>query len=181
MEEDIRFLEEKLDNIYVWCGCSIRNAIERVLNELERLQKEFEVLDRECSRWERKENELEKEVKDWQRAFQEEKDEQFNMLIKKCLHCGNDTPLYCETCYQELISKNAELQSQVNMLDETYTKAIQESKKWFDIAYDSIPKQIIRDKIQLLEKELKLLDKKDSLTLMENDSVIYILKELLKN
>lgn len=42
MEEDIRFLEQKLDSIYVWCGCSIRNAIERILNELERLRKENE-------------------------------------------------------------------------------------------------------------------------------------------
>lgn len=30
--------------------------------------------------------------------------------VHTCLHCGNDTPLYCEKCYQELISKNAELQ-----------------------------------------------------------------------
>lgn len=44
MEEDIRFLEQKLDNIYVWCGCSIRNAIENILNELDRLQKENEEL-----------------------------------------------------------------------------------------------------------------------------------------
>lgn len=30
--------------------------------------------------------------------------------VHTCLHCGNDTPLYCENCYQELIGKNAELQ-----------------------------------------------------------------------
>lgn len=30
--------------------------------------------------------------------------------VHTCLHCGNDTPLYCEKCQQELITKNAELQ-----------------------------------------------------------------------
>lgn len=32
-----------------------------------------------------------------------------------CLHCGSDTPLYCEKCYQELITKNAELQMVIKM------------------------------------------------------------------
>ena len=36
-------------------------ALKTVLNELERLQKEFEAVDHECSRLEKKENELEKE------------------------------------------------------------------------------------------------------------------------
>ena len=30
---------------------------------------------------------------------------------KECLHCGEGHADYCEKCYQDLISKNAELQS----------------------------------------------------------------------
>ena len=30
---------------------------------------------------------------------------------KECLHCGKGYPDYCEKCYQDLISKNAKLQS----------------------------------------------------------------------
>lgn len=40
MEEDIKLLKENIDNIYVMCGFSITNALERMLNELDRLQKE---------------------------------------------------------------------------------------------------------------------------------------------
>lgn len=101
-------------------------ALKTVLNELERLQKEFEAVDHECSRLERKEIELEN---------------------KKCLHCGNDTPLYCENCYQELISKNAELQLE-NEHSVIATK-LAIMQKQID---DSIPKQVIRDKIKELEQ-----------------------------
>ena len=146
--------EEDRDAFYRWFEFG---AMEDLINLIERLQKEFETVDHECSRLEQKEIELEKEngkyrleiiprlegdiqaykqridelkkeSEDWRKAYQEEKDEQFNMLTKKCslcdknalnfektvhtcLHCGENTPLYCETCYQELISKNAELQT----------------------------------------------------------------------
>ena len=113
-------------------------------NELERLQKEFE---------------------DWQKAYQEEKDEQFNMLTKKCLHCGNDTPLYCEKCYQELISKNAELQLENEELKNNkkvvanINIALDDMKEYIDGAINNIlienyiPKQVIRDKIQEYEAQ----------------------------
>lgn len=61
MEEDIKLLKENIDNIYVMCGFSITNALERILNELEILQKEFKIVDHECSRLEKKELELENE------------------------------------------------------------------------------------------------------------------------
>lgn len=32
----------------------------------------------------------------------------------KCLSCGNDTPYYCENCYQKLIAQNARLQNELN-------------------------------------------------------------------
>lgn len=222
MEEDIKVLKDLIgflilaDSIDDNCDfCGEIKAIENILNELKRLQKENE---------------------DWQKAYQEEKDEQFNMLTKKCSHCGNDTPLYCEKCYQELITKNAELQLENEKIktrihykvekcerklknnisglkrllletkmgtlkdilyEEYYTsdkphKTLLETKnerlqlleekiekgEIVEIG-DSIPKQKIRDKIQLLEKELKLLDKNDKHTLIENDYIISVLKELL--
>ena len=39
-----------------------------------------------------------------------------------CLHCGKGNGVYCETCYQDLISENAKLQYEKN----TYKKARQE-------------------------------------------------------
>ena len=51
-----------------------------------------------------------------------------------------------------LKKENEELREQVNMFDEAYSGAIKESKKWFDIAHDSIPKLVIQDKIDVLEK-----------------------------
>lgn len=41
-----------------------------------------------------------------------------------------------------------ELRQQVRILDETYTGVIKESKKWFDIEHNSIPKQRIKDLIK---------------------------------
>ena len=38
-----------------------------------------------------------------------------------------------------------ELEEQVKTLDEAYTGTIQESKKWFDVAHKSIPKQVVID------------------------------------
>ena len=40
-----------------------------------------------------------------------------------------------------------ELEEQVKTLDEAYTGTIKESKKWFDIAHNSIPKQVVIDTI----------------------------------
>ena len=38
-----------------------------------------------------------------------------------------------------------ELEEQVKMLDEAYTGTIKESKKWFDIAHNSIPTQVVEE------------------------------------
>lgn len=85
--------------------------------------------------------------------------EYLNLKYKKCLHCGNDTPLYCEKCYQELISKNAELQLE----NEELRKEVNEENKRCmllaiekqDLIENSIPKQVIRDKIEEVNKEYK--------------------------
>lgn len=41
-----------------------------------------------------------------------------------------------------------ELEEQVKTLDEAYTGVIKESKKWFDIAHNSIPTQVVIDLIE---------------------------------
>lgn len=84
--------------------------------------------------------------------------------VHTCLHCGNDTPLYCEKCCQELITKNAELQLENNQL----------KRKIFDLYNSSgeyekakcimtkelreyIPKQMIRDKFKRInETKIKI-------------------------
>jgi len=40
------------------------------------------------------------------------------------------------------------------MLDEAYTGAIKESKKWFNIAHQSIPKSLVKEKIEWLEDNI---------------------------
>lgn len=73
-----------------------------------------------------------------------------------------------------------ELEEQVKTLDEAYTGTIQESKKWFDIAHNSIPTQVVIDKIEEIkkDKDSKYYDK----FLCERDieNVIEILQELLE-
>ena len=61
-----------------------------------------------------------------------------------------------------------ELEEEVKMLDEAYTGTIKESKKWFDIAHNSIPKQVVIDKIE----ELGISD--------EDINIKYVLQELLE-
>lgn len=53
----------------------------------------------------------------------------------------------------ELIKENEELRNQVKMLDEAYSGAIKESKRWFDIAKDSVPK----DKIRCISSDIEYL------------------------
>lgn len=37
-----------------------------------------------------------------------------------CLHCGKGKPVYCEDCYQELISINAKLQAKPDCTDKEW-------------------------------------------------------------
>ena len=78
----------------------------------------------------------------------------------KCLHCGNDTPLYCEKCYQELISKNAELQFENEELKQDNSKQWEERCKLSFEVDDSIPKQKIRLELEKVTKEIKEVEKK---------------------
>lgn len=47
---------------------------------------------------------------------------QINNKGNKCLHCDINEGVYCETCYQGLISENAKLQLEIH----TYKQARQE-------------------------------------------------------
>lgn len=40
-EKDIKIIEENIDNIYVMCGFSITNALERILNDYKKLLQEY--------------------------------------------------------------------------------------------------------------------------------------------
>lgn len=86
--------------------------------------------------------------------------------VHTCLHCENDTPLYCEKCYQELIGKNAELQTVLqNRIN--YTKLLE--KDLFENSSNYVvPKQVIRDKIQEYEAQGYI-------------EITGVLKELLEN
>lgn len=48
---------------------------------------------------------------------------------KKCLHCGENEPNYCENCYQELITENAKLQAKNQELKEMLQHRIQYTNK----------------------------------------------------
>ena len=188
MEEDINNLKEIVD----LCEKEIKNnnynttatldmtdlkSLNNLLNELERLQKEnalnFEktvqnsklkyLIDSNLEKTEDGEyivdsNACQTLVRHLIRIVD---NEEYDVT---CLHCGNDTPLYCEKCQQELITKNAELQLENNQL----------KRKIFDIYNSSgeyekakcimtkelreyIPKQVIRDKFKRInETKIKI-------------------------
>lgn len=82
-----------------------------------------------------------------------------------------------------LQKENEKLNEQVNMFDEAYSGAIKESKKWFDIAHDSIPKQVIQYNIEELNnvsnaEELEDIMDRKNYTITE--LVQYVLQELLE-
>ena len=78
-----------------------------------------------------------------------------------------------------LKNENEELREQVNMFDEAYSGAIKESKKWFDIAHDSIPKSKIENKIETYRRVVD--DSNDGDLIHDLITEIHILEELLGN
>ena len=83
-----------------------------------------------------------------------------------------------------LQKENKKLKKQVNMFDEAYSGAIKESKKWFDIAHDSIPKQVIQYKIEKLNdvsNAEELEDIMDGKNYTITELVQYVLQELLES
>ena len=94
-------------------------------------------------------NTVEKEKGDWIKAYQEEKDSQFDLL-----------------------KRIKELEEEVKMLDEAYTGTIKESKKWFDIAHNSIPTQVVIDKMKELNKEIKSCDEIDAIFKIKQQQIL---------
>lgn len=74
-----------------------------------------------------------------------------------------------------------ELEEQVKTLDEAYTGVIKESKKWFDIAHNSIPKQVVIDKMGELNKEIKSCDEIDAIFKIKQQQILQELLEGEKN
>ena len=67
---------------------------------------------------------------------------QINKENKECLHCGKGAAVYCEKCYQDLISENAKLQSKwVYWMDRT-NELMKNKNVYADT--DSIEKHIPR-------------------------------------
>lgn len=69
---------------------------------------------------------------------------------------------------------------QVKMLDEAYSGAIKESKKWFNIAKNSVPKEVLREEF----KEIFDIIKSEQFKVIMGDTtkcsrIKYILKEIL--
>lgn len=56
---------------------------------------------------------------------------------------------------KKLQKRIKELEEQVKILDEAYTGVIKESKKWFDIAHSSIPKQKVKDVIKNIKEKIE--------------------------
>lgn len=107
-------------------------------------------------------------------------------------HCKNIEELIQDYTRQKQINEehqkiNGELREKVKMLDEAYTGVIKESKKWFDIAHNSIPKQVIIDKIEELKTKRRGLGFKKYLRredMLKEDRTIFceiqVLQELLE-
>lgn len=69
-----------------------------------------------------------------------------------------------------------ELRQQVRILDEAYTGVIKESKKWFDIAHNSIPKQAVIEALEDIEDYFDRLNGPDE----DIDYIRQVKKELLE-
>lgn len=208
MEEKIRIVRKFNQENRYRDGGVLNNAIDDTLNELERLQKEN--------------NDL-RAIKETVRYIEEdgEKDDlyyvvgrgsylanvlenaqDFEKTVHTCLHCNENTPLYCEKCYQELISKNAELQLENEELKNNkkvvanINIALDDMKEYIDGAINNIlienyiPKQAIRDKLEEVNKEYKKYTKKWEKSGMNKEHPFYryivrleaqidILKEIL--
>ena len=111
-------------------------------------------------------------------------EEAFNELIDNFEIVGTLTEYGRKAIKQNvknLQKRIKELEEQVKILDEAYTGVIKESKKWFDIAHSSIPKQKVKDKIEELKKHyntdnnIRIYTLKDSYELQAT-----VLEELLE-
>lgn len=140
IEDDVKRCNELIKVEHAnWIGISNQLAISHILAEREQMLKAI--------------NTVEKEKSDWIKAYQEEKDSQFDLL-----------------------KRIKELEEEVKMLDEAYTGTIKESKKWFDIAHNSIPTQVVIEALEDIEDYFDRLNGPDE----DMDYIRKIKKELLE-
>ncbi len=100
-------------------------------------------------------------------------EEAFNELIDNFEIVGTLTEYGRRSIKQnvkKLQKRIKELEEQVKILDEAYAGAIKESKKWFDIAHNRIPKQKIKE----------ILDKAEVMDYYTLPNVIEDLEKLLE-
>lgn len=162
IEKDIERCEQLTKPEHAnWIGISNQLAISHILAELEQMLKEREKYTIHLT------------------------DEEYRKVIANAQkNVANDSVIAHKfaVMQQQIDEKDKriqELDEQVKMLDEAYIGTIKESKKWFDISHNSIPKQAVIDKI----KELKLSggsDGKDNVENLARELTIDILQELLE-
>ena len=114
-----------------------------------------------------------------QEAFNELIDN-FEVVATLTMHGRKSIKHYVKEMQAEREQKDKriqELEEQVKTLDEAYTGVIKESKKWFDIAHNSIPKQVVIDKIEGLRNDIKLGNCRYPYI---NEHKIDVLQELLR-
>ncbi len=145
---------KKVEEFYVSNKTSDKNVVTeediRVINKIISFYKDIDILyNKEIQALERVLAEREQMLKEKQDDKKDIIDFQ-NALNEENLRCANYA---IEN--NELKKRIQELEEQVKTLDEAYTGTIKESKKWFDIAHNSIPKQVVIDEVKRLKNILK--------------------------
>lgn len=91
---------------------------------------------------------------------------------KECLHCnGTESACYCEKCYQDLISKNATLQLEINRQQEIINDF--KNVKLFKMEHYEIKKRDSKIEEQI-EKINKVTNENDNLLLKNLKAEKYI-------
>mgnify|MGYP001852288808 FL=1 len=152
IEDDIKVLNK---------FCEYEEAVVLTDNALEEVQDAIQHILAEREQMLKEKQDDKKDIIDFQNALNEEN-----------LRCANYA---IEN--NELKKRIQELEEQVKTLDEAYTGTIKESKKWFDIAHNSIPTQVVIDKMEELNKEIKSCDEIDAIFKIKQQQ---ILQELLE-
>lgn len=152
IEDDIKVLNK---------FCEYEEAVVLTDNALEEVQDAIQHILSEREQMLKEKQDDKKDIIDFQNALNEEN-----------LRCANYA---IEN--NELKKRIQELEEQVKTLDEAYTGTIKESKKWFDIAHNSIPMQVVIDKMEELNKEIKSCDEIDAIFKIKQQQ---ILQELLE-
>lgn len=163
-EEAIKIIEEMIKSYKEADKCGLSNndfkneikALEYILSDYKKLQEDFKQVDHECSRLEKKEVELEKENKEWEQAYQLEKDEQFELLQKyRTLKQENEKFQKENEKLKEYIALAPNLDEMtatkyINIQQNSYVQGrAEEQKKYFNLINK------IEDKIDRFDYEFK--------------------------